>query len=176
MEEQNKKPEPETEDQKKEKARAQREAALNLARETMTGDLRDCLLDFLKHDKNPLPWNMQGEEKQREIIAKVEQAVGGAVEKSVRIIASDGRPVMVAKLDQVVVKDGIKAVCHMSKLDPQRYQLMDAQGSEVLLVVTGADPYQGERKPVEISPDQKVLPMDDGDDKPIFDNTKAGKK
>ena len=30
-----------------------KEAVAAIARETMTGDLRDCILDFLKHDKNP---------------------------------------------------------------------------------------------------------------------------
>lgn len=139
---------------------------LALARETMTGDLRDCILDFLKHDKNPLPWNMQTEEQQRDAIAKVTSACTHAVEKAVAIIAADGRQVIAATLDQVTVKDEIKAVCKVSKSDALRHDLMDATGYSVLLVVSDASAFKGERK--------AALPDPDQPDIPIFDQTDAG--
>ena len=153
------------------------EATDQIARDTMTGDLRDCLLDFLKNDKNPLPWNLQGESSQRETIEKVERAVRHAVERCVRIIASEARSVIVAKLEQVTVKDGFKAVVSLSsKSDPLRHELVDAQGQEVLLVVSGSDPFSGERSPVEVQPDQHVLSGTDEDDEgSVFDRTPSGR-
>ena len=166
-------------DEKKTEAKkADKPTPSDIARETMTGDLRDCILDFMKHDKNPLPWNLQGENAQRETIEKVEKAVKSAVEKAVHIIAADARAVIVAKLDQVTVKDGIKATVSLSKADPLRHDLVDSQGLDVLMVVSSVETYKGEKKPVKITPDQKVLPGtdDDGeDDEPIFDKTPSGK-
>jgi hypothetical protein len=138
--------------------------SLQLARETMTGDLRDCILDFLKHEKNPLPWNMQTEEQQSDAIHKVTDAVTRAVEKAVALIAADGRQVIEAILDQVTVKDEIKAVCKVSKSNALRHDLMDATGYSVLLVVSDAGVYKGERKPALPEPNEP----------PLFDQTDAG--
>jgi len=154
-----------------------RQAVEKLARETMTGDLRDCLLDFLKHDKNPLPWDMRTEEGQREAVAKVEAAVNLAVEKAVRIIASDGRATIEAELDQVTTKDSIKATLIIKRDHYLRHDLNDSVKQTVLLVVGGSDPYFGQRKPVTIKPDEPHLPLDDDkDDGSVFDKTKAGLK
>ena len=132
----------------------------DIARDTMTGDLRDCLLDFLKHEKNPLPWNLQTENQQRDAIEKVTSAVAMAVEKAVAIIAADGRAVIKATVDQVTVKEGIKAVLTLGKTDPLRHDLVDAQGDVVLVVVSNKDAYEGERKAALPDPDQPPL-MDD---------------
>lgn len=131
-----------------------------IARETMTGDLRDCLLDFLKHEKNLLPWNMRGEAQQREVIEKVTRAVSHAVEKAVAIIAADGRSVIRGTLDKVTVKDGIKAEITMSRHDPLRHAMTDAQGNVVLMVVSNSDSYTGEKKAALPDPDQSTLLTD----------------
>lgn len=128
-----------------------------IARQTMTGDLRDCLLDFLKHEKNPLPWNMQTEQQQRDAIDKVTKAVGHAVEKAVTIIAAGGRATIKAQVEQVVIKDGLKATLTMSKSDPLRHELSDAQGNVVLLVVCDKDAYEGERKAALPEPNQTTM-------------------
>ena len=154
-----------------------KEAVAAIARETMTGDLRDCILDFLKHDKNPLPWNMQGEGAQRETVEKVTKAVQSAVEKVVHIISADARPTIVATLKKVTIGDETKAEVSIGKTNPLRHALFDSQGQEVLIVVTDAAPYEGEKAPVKIDPDQHVLPGtdDEDDDGSVFDNTNAGR-
>lgn len=139
------------------------ESAQKIARETMTGDLRDVLLNFLKHEKNPLPWNMQTEDQQSALIEKVTNACQIAVERAVKTIAADGRKAIICMLDQVKVKDGIKAVLKLSKEDEQRHALMDSQGSTVLLVVADIESYTGERKAALPEPNQNRLPMDDED-------------
>jgi hypothetical protein len=140
------------------------ESAQKIARETMTGDLRDVLLNFLKHEKNPLPWNMQTEDQQSALIEKVTHSCQVAVERAVKTIAADGRKAIVCMLDKVTVKDGIQAVLKLSKEDEQRHSLIDSQGSTVLLVVADIEAYTGERKAALPEPNQNSLPMDDEDD------------
>ncbi len=153
------------------------ESAAQIARDTMTGDLRDCLLDFLKHEKNPLPWNMQGEKQQRETIAKVEKAVGLAVEKVVRIIASEGRTVVEGSLKKFDASDSgaIKLTVTINSNHPLRHAVLDSRGKPILLVVAGHDEYVGEKAPAKVDPDQRVLPEIGDDAPPVFDKTKAGK-
>jgi hypothetical protein len=141
------------------------EKALKLARETMTGDLRDCLLDFMKHDKEVLPWNMLSEEKQRDKIEKVTRAVTMATEKAVGIIAADGKTTIKATLEKITIKDGIKAEFSLSQFDTQRHALIDAQGSVIHLVVADKEAYEGERKAAKPDPNQRNLIQDDDDQK-----------
>lgn len=139
------------------------EKGLKLARETMTGDLRDCLLDFMKHDKEVLPWNMLSEEKQADKIEKVTKAVNLAVEKVVGIIAADGKTTIKATLEKITIKDGIKAELSFSQFDTQRHALIDAQGSAIHLVVADKEAYEGERKAAKPEPNQRKLLDDDGE-------------
>src|SRR4051794_16507134 len=129
----------------------------DIARETMTGDLRDCLLDFLKHDKNPLPWNMRTQDQQAEIIENATKAASNAVAEAIKIIAADGRSVIVGNLDKVTVKDGIKAEISLSKSDPLRHSLVDSQGEAVLIVIANTSAYEGESKPPLPEPDQRSM-------------------
>lgn len=146
---------PETKEARDEKT------AIDIARHTMTGDLRDCLLDFMKHEKNPLPWNMRPASDQAHVIEKVTKAVTVAVEKAVNIIAADGRATIVGKLEKITVKDGIKAEVSLSKGDPQRHSLVDCQGDVVLMVIASGDAYDGERRAALPDPDQPSMLGDD---------------
>lgn len=137
---------------------------ITLCTETMTGDVRDFLLDRLKHDHNPLPWHMRPEAEQREIAERAETSARYFVSRVVKLIAAEGRKVIVGTVKRVVVKDGIEATITCSKTDALRHELMDAQGDEVLLVVSGAEQFEGARGPVRINPDQKALFDDDEQD------------
>lgn len=136
----------------------------HIARETMTGDLRDLILDFLKNDKNPLTWNLRGEQEQMDVIARVELAVNYAAERAVKLIAADGRKTITARLDKVVIKDDIQALLVLSKDNPDRHYVFDSQGTPVLIVVADADEFTGERAPVAINPKQASLPMEEPDE------------
>lgn len=128
-----------------------------IAIETLTGDLRDFILDRLKHEQNKQPWHMRSEAEQRDTVHAVEAATRSVVTRAIEMIATRGLRTMKATLEQVVVKDGIKAVLIMSKHDAGRYQLMDAAGAKVLISVADPDEFTGERAPVAINPDQGTL-------------------
>jgi hypothetical protein len=132
-------------------------AAVDVAAETLTGDLRDFILDRLRHEQSKRPWHERGEADQRDTVHQVESAVRSAVRQAVEIIAAGGLKTIKASIEQVTVKDGIKAVLTMSKFDEHRHNLIDATGQTVLIVVADPEDFSGERAPVEIKPDQSEM-------------------
>lgn len=135
-------------------------AAMDMASETLTGDLRDFILDRLKHEQSKRPWHERSESDQRQTVHEVESAVRRVVTSAVEIIAAHGRRTIKATIEQITIKDGYKAVLSCSKFDPNRHQLSDAQGSAVLIVVADPEEFTGERGEVEIRPDQSELLRD----------------
>jgi hypothetical protein len=136
------------------------EGAIEIAAETLTGDLRDFILDRLRHEQNKRPWHERSEAEQRDTVHSVESAVQSAVRKAVEIIAAGGLRTIKATIEQVTVKDGIKATLMMSKFDENRHNLVDATGSTVLIVVADPEDFTGERAAVEIKPDNPGLPLE----------------
>lgn len=137
------------------------ERSLKIARETLTGDVRDMILMDMKDRKTSLPWNLRGEEAQKETIEQVTRFAEGLVERIVRVVAAGGRKVIQARLNKVTIKDEIKAELELSKMDEQRHQLMDSTGAAVMVVIADAEIFQGQRAPVVAAKDQK--PMFDPD-------------
>ena len=75
--------------------------AAYLAKETLTGDLRDFILDRLKHEQSKAPWHQRSEADQREAVHQVEAAVRSAVTRAVEIIAGHGRRTIKATIEQL---------------------------------------------------------------------------
>ena len=130
---------------------------VNIAVETLSGDIRDFILDRLRHEQSKMPWHQRSEADQRDTVHQVEAAVQDVVRRAVELIAAQGLRTIKATLEQVTVKDGIVGKLVMSKFDAQRHALTDSVGSTVLVVVADPDEFTGERKPVEITPDQREL-------------------
>lgn len=140
-----------------------------LVAETLSGDVRDFLVDRIKN--LPKVWAQMTQEEQSEIINAAVSAGNEMVRKAVRLIAEDGRPTITAQCESVTVKDGIKAVLSLGKYDEYRHELMDSQGQSVLIIVADADKYIGSRgdlKP-DAPPTEPDLPLDE----PVFDSTRA---
>jgi hypothetical protein len=131
--------------------------AQDLATETLTGDVRDFILDRLRHEQDRLPWHERSEAEQRDTVYRVETAVHDIVRRAVEIIGAGGRRTISATLEQVTVKDGISGKIVLSKFDEQRHALMDATGSRILIVVADPEEFTGERSSVAIRPDQSEL-------------------
>lgn len=136
---------------------AQREQAIEVAAETLTGDMRDFILDRLKHEGSKRPWHERSEGDQRDVVHQVEVACEEMVRKCVEIIAAQGLRTIKATLDKITIKDGIKGEVSCSKFDEARHLLCDAQGKTVLIVVADPAEFTGEREPVQIRPDQATL-------------------
>lgn len=141
-----------------EDAEAQRLAeATEIAVETMTGDLRDFVLSLLQHEQSKRPWHERSEADQKDTVHRVDSSVREVVRKAVEQMAGHGRSTIKAVIEKAEVKDGIKAVLTLSRSDKHRFQLLDAVGFSVMIVVADPDEFTGERAPVEINPDQSSL-------------------
>ncbi len=133
----------------------------DIAASTMLGDLMGCLVDELRLQHL---WQAMPEEQQKETIYRIQERVQTNIRTAVEIIASDNRPTIVATVESVTVKDGIKAVVTLPKSDAQRHELFDAAGMAVLLIVGGAAGYYGGTDQVKPEPDQPALNGFDGGD------------
>ncbi len=123
--------------------------------------ISDWLVDRIR--QLPKTWREMTEQEQREVIESAISASGALVRATVNTVAADERKVIVADLDKVEFKDGIKAQISCSRTSEYRHELSDAQGQQILIVVADADKYMGGDHP-EAEPDQP----------PLFDRTAAG--
>lgn len=137
------------------KAKTAEEKAADLAAATLMGDIRDFMLDRIKTQKKP--WVAMTEDEQRDEIYAAKTAADRLVREVVHIISAQGRKVITGVLDQVTVKKEVKAVVTFPKTDQARHELIDSQGSHVLIVVAGTEEFSGEKAPAKPDPNQGDL-------------------
>lgn len=141
------------------------EGTRSIARESLLGDLMHSMLDEVK--AIPDVWQKLPQYKQDQVLARLEGRARTILGRVVEIIAADARPSIPANVESVTVKDGIKAVLAVSRSSPQRHDLVDAQGSAVMIVIADAEPYTGGDKP-KSQKDQRALALNDTS-KPVAD-------
>jgi len=122
---------------------------------TVTGDVRDAILDRIRNLKKP--YEQCSEEEQGDIIYGATAIATNLVREVVKIVAAAGRKCIVGDLEQVTIKDGYKAVITLSKSSEYRHELADSQGKAVLVVVADMEEFVGEKAPAKPTPDQRVL-------------------
>jgi hypothetical protein len=104
-------------------------------------------------------------------------SISSAITEAVQIMARDGKRAIVAQVDQVLVKDGLKAVMKTQATEQNLLTLGGSVGKTVLITVAESDEYMGaqERKPEPLQQDMGFDEGEDGDD-PVFDGTPSGGK
>lgn len=127
----------------------------DMATDTLKGDIRDFLLDSIRHVRKPWPAMSEGE--QEDAIERATNAAQTFTEKCVAVVAARGTKFMIGKLDSVTAKDGIKAVIKLSSKDEMRHELLDAQGQQVVVIPTDVEFFCGERGPADVDADQPDL-------------------
>jgi hypothetical protein len=124
----------------------------------LLGDYRDFLL---RQVRRYAPWATMTEKQQQELIDASTAAAVTFIHRAVAIVAANGKPAMRAVLAQITIKDGIEAKVKVSKYDPMRHDLVDAQGSTLLISIVDAAAFSETRGDVKPDPDQPPLPIDD---------------
>lgn len=140
------------------KRRAQREETppaepIELIAETLLGELLKATVEEIK--AAPDVWQKLSERAQQDVIDRMTAKLATLLQRAVELIASDARPTIVADVESVTFKDGIKAVVTCSKANPARHELADAAGCTVLLVIADAGAYLGGTEVVQADPDQQ---------------------
>jgi hypothetical protein len=102
------------------------------------------------------PWIEMKEGEQKRVLATVQQDCRRAVQDAIDIIASNARLTFQAAVDQVVFKDGVKAVLTLAKGD-WAHSLADAEGGFVTIVIEERSKLLQEGDALAVDKDQKSL-------------------
>jgi hypothetical protein len=131
--------------------------ATTIAAGTMTGDLRDRILERLK-DWAEKPWSKRAAADQRIIAQQVDAMVRDSVREMVELIAAKGATPVRGQLMKIATAKGmLQLQVDVARTEDGRHDLIDGVGSTILLITADALQYFGERNPPDIQPDQPEL-------------------
>lgn len=151
---------------------------LVLNSKSLVDDVRDFLLEQIKH--RPKPWSATSQAEQRDIAAACEQNAKELVRKTIEAVAV-GRAANPIRclLESFVEKDGIKVTLKVKPIAEEDslaaiVGLHKARGKHVMLTVAALEDYS-EGRDVETDPDEPQLGFEAGTDEyPDDDSDLAG--
>lgn len=103
-----------------------------------------------------VPYMELKQHEQTRLLEKMESDIRTAVNDAIDLIASNQRLTFRAAVDQVVFKDGVKAVLTMGKTE-EAHCLADAEGSYVTVVIEDRSTLLEVGDATQGDPDQKPL-------------------
>lgn len=124
------------------------------AQEFLLGSLIKAATKHLKTLSKP--WIDLKEAEQQRVLGAVQADCRKAVQDAVDLIASNARLTFQASVDQVVFKDGVKAVLSLAKGD-WAHSLADAEGGYVTIVIEERSKLLQEGDALKVDKDQKSL-------------------
>lgn len=130
----------------------------DIAAEEMGKKLLESLIGVVQSIKRP--WDDMTQSEQDDAIGKMRFAVKMATTLAVRLIGSNGATHVVGTLDQITIKDGVKAVVQIGKNAENLPALFEAQGGEVMIVCSRQDYLDGINE-VKGEPDQGSFEMEE---------------
>ena len=136
-------------------------ANVGMVPEMMHAELRDMILERLRDTR--ARWDEMSEAKQSEIIAGVDADVTQVVVRAVTMLSEHRFPSVRGVLDQVVVKDGLKAVVKIAPDADDRHEIVDAVGSPIHISVADPRAFMAEKGQVKADPDQTELSLREGE-------------
>ena len=147
------------------------ESVVDLATETLSGDLRDVMLTHIRAMETP--WSKLSERDQQDKIYAIENATADIVRRAVRMIAADGRDTIEVKVEKFTVKDTIKMETIANVIVENIERLAENRGQSAILTFVSAADYIGERSAAKPDPDEPGLGLDDEDDGNVGDHEEA---
>lgn len=139
------------------KKKDERQAILGMAAETIGKDILGALAQEIK--MLPDVWQKTSESKQNDVIDRLRKRVENNVKMAVHLIASNGRSVVTGDLEQVTIKDGVKATIKFSSSAASIASLYESTGKAVLVVVGGSEEFMGGMDAVKGESDQRAMDL-----------------
>lgn len=144
--------------------------ALELDPGEMVYDIRDFLLEKIKH--RPKPWSATSQQEQRDVAADCEEAAKELVRQVVEIVAARGADpirVLLTKVnaggDDIVITGKVKFLdAEPTERDKAILSLHHAIGKHVMLTRATVDDYTGQGREAETEPDEPPLDFEAGGD------------
>lgn len=129
----------------------------NMTADTIGKDLLQALVMELK--LLPEPWQKLTKKKQDDIIDRLRNRVETNVKMAVHMLAAEGRTVVAGDLDQITIKDGVKAVVKFGTGAANLHELYEVAGKSVLVVVANAADHTGGMSDVTGEDDQRAMDL-----------------
>ncbi|MBJ9731094.1 DNA translocase FtsK [Burkholderia cenocepacia] len=126
---------------------------LQMTADSIGKDLLSALVTEMK--LMPDIWVKLSEKKQNDVIDRLRARVEHNVKMATHLIASDGRIVVQGDLDQITIKDGVKAVVKFGGSQPNLHELYEASGKTVLVVVANPGEHTGGMDEIRGESDQR---------------------
>ncbi len=130
----------------------------------MTADTvgRDILQALVQEIKLlPDVWPKISQSKQNDVIDRLRSRVDHNIKMAVHLLAAQGRTVVAGSLDQITIKDGVKAVIKFGVGAPSLQDLYEANGKAVLVVVANAADNTAGMDEVKGESDQRAMNLGD---------------
>lgn len=108
-------------------------------------------------DQISKPWQQMPEREQQVVIFRLREAVEANVKALVKAMSTADFQSIPASVDSVTFKDGVKAVLKLAKGADSTHALADAQGGQVLIVLTTLDAYLDGIEHIKAVADQAEL-------------------
>lgn len=134
----------------------------NVVTESAAGNLAASLLRSLVDELRTLqqPWHQTSEATQTQVIDRLRFSVMQSCSLAVREIAGGGFKAFPGTLQQLTIKDGIKAVMNLSSVTANLDALVADVGAPVLLVIAKPQDYTAGIEAIVADPDQPELPIE----------------
>ncbi len=119
------------------------------------------LLSTLVTELRLLPdvWPKLAKAKQDDVIDRLRDRVEHNIKMAVHLLASEGRTVVAGDLEQITIKDGVKAVVKFGAGAENLHDLYDANKKAVLLVVANPSDHTGGMDEIHGENDQRNLDL-----------------
>ena len=119
--------------------------------------LRDVVLQEVKAAGKS--WQEMSQNEQELVIFRVDQSCKAIVGAAVRAMTAHEFPIVDGTIAQVTVKDGIKAVIDIPRSSANRFDLFDAVGDSVRVVIADPRDFMAAEGQETSDPDDPELPM-----------------
>ena len=129
----------------------------NMTADTIGKDLLGALVAEIK--LLPDPWQKLPKKKQDDVIDRLRSRVESNVKMAVHMLAAEGRVTIAGDLDQITIKDGVKAVVKFGTGAANLHELYEVAGKSVLVVVANAADHTGGMNDVTGEDDQRAMDL-----------------
>lgn len=130
---------------------------LNMTADSVGRDLLGALVTEIK--LLPDVWQKLSEAKQNSVIDRLRNRVETNVRMAVHCIASEGRTVVTGDMEQITIKDGVKAVIKFGPHTGNLHELYESSGKPVLVVVANAADHTGGMDEIQGENDQRAMDL-----------------
>lgn len=130
---------------------------MEMTAQTVGKDLLSALVQEVR--LMPDVWVKLSQKKQDDVIDRIRSRVEANVKMALHLLASEGRTVVTGDLDQITIKDGVKAVVKFGINAPNLHELYDAAGKAVLLVVANPQDHMGGMDEIKGESDQRAMDL-----------------